>query len=496
MFISFGEGFQLGVDCIASVGAQRWLILGWHMTPRGQPVDLQFSTTDGQACRVDFLSRHPRPDVLPSDPAAAVVHGFSISIVAPEGMRGLNMAVVAGDRAGQANLTDGGANTDLFQIMTLQDWRTSFTLLRESLNRPAALPLFSYQYRPYGAFATWIAQMPLVQGVAHHMGVAERITASCSPAGEVALDFRFVGRSRGTVEIDVVAIARLRAEDDGPDEIVPLPLQDGMVSRSPGSLAYYGRIDWDYVPRLSAIELVAEITFDSERLWVRCHPREDTVPGFLDTLAAAPAGNAGHAMLRAVLDQRRLTFEALAATEVPGLPANDADEGLAELALIGVDSLAAVRLLHLLVPEIERAASSILFMGEAAPAAADIFARRGMPVEIATSPGVVLERAAVLGSGRLIALDLPRLARAAIEGNVAELLATSRGAALARLFVLHAAAGRSTALGDSLAQFVSLAEDPSLPWDPVNREWSSAFGAELVNDHIETMWRSAAEHAA
>ncbi|WP_421995229.1 hypothetical protein [Roseococcus sp.] len=498
MYISLGENFQLGIDCVAALSDRRHVVFGWHMTPRGTPIELSFATPDGRFCRTEYISRHARPDVVPPDPGAAIVGGFSLVISAPPLARGIIMTLTSGSQSGRANLSDASINTDLFRGTVERDWGTTFGLLGECRDRPDVLPLMSYQYRPFGAFANWIAQLPLIQGTGQDMGIVSRLVCSTSPAGEILIDLRFTGRSRSTVSLEAVVVARLRSDDGGPDEIVLLPLADPVLRHAPGSSALYGQLGWEHVGRLRSLDVIVQVLFDAERIWLRCQPRAETVPAFLDGIGASPVGRPGQTLLRGVLTRRAAAFRTLVAAEAAGEAAAPAlpERALPELVVIGIDDPAAMRLLHLLAPELEAEASSIVLLGAVAETASQIFERRGkIPVEVAEEAGDIMERAALVGADNLVTLGMARLARAAIEGDLSELIRRSRIGGLSRLLMLHAMAGPTSELDESLARHAALSENPLGPWDPISRAWQTAIGAEIVNEHLETMWRTSAEPA-
>ncbi len=492
MFRSFDENFQLGIDCVAALGASKRVVYGWHMTPRGVPVSLGFSTPDGRACRICHISRHARADVVPEDPGAATVGGFSIIVALPHAARGLIMTVTAGDEVASVNL-DAPATTDLFAANEVRDWGVTFDLLRECIGQPELLPLLQYQYRPFGAFAGWMAHLPVVQGEAENFGIVAQVACSCSPAGEVALDLRFIGRSRSTVRIDAVAIARLRSDDGGPDEISLMPFHDVLTRHVPGASAFYGRMQWEHVARLRGVDLLVQITFDDERVWLRCQPRVESVPAFLDMLSSALAGQTGQTTLIADVAERRIALvtalieaEQERAAGTPSFPMLE----LPELALVGVEDVSACRLLHLLAPELESGASRLMVLGEAAETAAQIFNRRGrLSAVVAREGGAILARVAEVGPTNLVAVDVPSLAAAAIEGGVSGLLRQVRVGGLAYLLLLHSLAGPTRALGETLTRYGAMLRDPNLPWLPVAHDWRTSLAAELVNEHLEVIWR-------
>lgn len=492
MFSSFGESFQLGVDCVAAIGEGRYVVFGWHMTPRGLPVEISFAAPDGRVGRVEYISRHARPDVTPQDPGAAVVGGFSLVVMAPHAARGLVLRITAGDASGQAELADP-ALADLLRATEQRDWGVNFGMLRDCMERPDILPLLHYQYRPFGAFAGWMALLPLIQGKGKgkNISIVAHVAAAISPAGEVALDLRFIGRSRGTVGVEVLAIASLRSDDGGPDHMALLPLHDVVTRHLPGASAFYARMDWADVPRLRGVDLVVQVTFDAERVCLRCQPEAETVPGFLDMLGAATANQrGGQTLLREVIQKRSILAQALLqADQERGADKRAAPER-PELALVGVDDAWATRLLHLLAPELEASASAIMLLGPAAEVAEQMFTRRGrIPAMIAPDPGAMLSQAEAVGADNVITLDIPSLAAASIEGDLARLLRNGRGGGMRRLLVLHCLAGPTASLGESFARHASMTDRPDQPWLPLSIHWRNPLGAEWVTEHLEAIWR-------
>ncbi|EFH12336.1 hypothetical protein [Teichococcus cervicalis] len=491
MVIYFSESLQIAIDCVALLGPRQHLICGWVMTPRGTPFDMRVLGPQGHEHRAAFRLLYARPDVTPPDPQAALVSGFTLVVEGVPESGALEVMLRSGELGGRINLRDSSISRDLQAVIAGQDWRINFRLLRAALERGEGLPLMRHQYRPYGAFAAWIARLPLVKQRAEQFGIMARLECLASPAGEYALGVQFAGRPERRLQIETIAIGALRAEDGGPDEMVLLPQEDGVAHQAANFGCAYGRVPPALLPRLRRLELVAQVSFDEEMLWLRAEPRAEPVPGFLDGLALLPGeamdGSIAAALLQGVLANRERgmlpALEALARAT----PRPSGQPGLA--IMVGVDEPACVPLLDILAPRIEAMCESLLLVGQRAEQAVQVFRRRGrIRASTEREAAIALGRAAEAGAA-VVPLDPLRLGRAVIEDDLAALFAHRlEGEELALLRHLHAAAGCSADLADSLARLLRLREQPGQPWQPPGHAWRSPLAAHLANAHLERLW--------
>ncbi|MCQ4159696.1 hypothetical protein NON00_07125 [Roseomonas sp. GC11] len=491
MVIYFSETLQIAVDCVAALGGRRHLVCGWIMTPRGTPFDMRVVGAQGREQRPDFRLLYARPDVTPADPEAALVSGFTLVIGQVAENDPLEILLSSGETGGRINLRDSSLSHDLQAVLAGQHWRINYRLLRAAAEREDALPLMRHQYRPYGAFATWFSRLPLVRGQAENFGIMARMECSRSPAGEFALGIHFAGRPERLMQIEATAIAALRAADGGPDELRLVPLVDSVFHQAASLGCLYGRIAPDLLPRLRRLEVIAQITFDEETLWLRAEPREEQVPGFLDGIAALPGpamdGAIAAALLREVLASRERALKPALDSLAAAPPRPAPRPGLA--VMVGVDEPACVPLLDILAPRIEARCASLLLIGRRAEQAVQVFQRRGR-IEAGTEgdAGLALGRAAEAGAP-VVPLDPLRLGRAVIDNDLDSLFARRlEGEELALLRGLHAAAGCSADLADSLARLLRQREAPGQPWQPPGHGWRSPLAAHLVNAHLERLW--------
>ncbi|WBV44751.1 hypothetical protein [Pseudoroseomonas cervicalis] len=499
MVIYFSESLQIAIDCVALLGSRQQLICGWVMTPRGTPFDMRVLGPQGREQRPAFRLLYARPDVTPPDPQAAMVSGFTLVIEGAPETGPLEMLLRSGEAGGRLNLRDGNINRDLQAVIAGQDWRINFRLLRAALERGEVLPLMRHQYRPYGAFAAWLSRLPLVKHRAEHFGIMTRMECLASPAGEYALGVQFAGRPERRLQIEAIAIGALRAEDGGPDELVLLPQEDGVAYQAASFGCAYGRVPAELLPRLRRLELVAQISFDDETLWLRAEPRAEQVTGFLDGVASLPGeamdGSVPVALMQQVLGNRERGLLPSLAALAQAVPRSSGQPGLA--IMVGVDEPACVPLLDILAPRIEAMCSALLLIGKRAEQAVQVFHRRGrIAASTEREAAIALGRAAEAGAA-VVPLDPLRLGRAVIDDDLGALF-THRleGEELALLRQLHAAAGCSADLADSLVRLLKLREQPEQPWQPPAHGWRSPLAAHLVNAHLERLWTLPARPAA
>ncbi|MDQ1077680.1 hypothetical protein [Pseudoroseomonas cervicalis] len=500
MVIYFSETLQIAIDCVAPLGSRQHMVCGWVMTPRGTPFDMRVLGPQGRELRPAFRLLYARPDVAAPDPQLALVSGFTLVVEDVAETAPLEILLGSAGVGGRINLRDGSINRDLQAVIAGQDWRINFRLLRAALERGETLPLMRHQYRPYGAFAAWLARLPLVKHRAEHFGIMTRMECLASPAGEYALGVQFGGRPERRLQIEVIAIGALRAADGGPDELVLLPQEDGTVFQAASFGCAYGRVPSELLPRLRRIELVAQIAFDEEMLWLRAEPRAEQVPGFLDGLVSLPGeamdGSVPVALMQQVLESRERGLRpALAALARAAPRGSSGRPGLA--IMVGVDDPGCVPLLDILAPRIEALCGSLLLIGQRAEQAVQVFHRRGrISASTEREAAIALGRAAEAGAA-VVPLDPLRLGRAVIADDLGALFAHRlEGEELALLRNLHAAAGCSADLADSLARLLKLREQPEQPWQPPAHAWRSPLAAHLVNAHLERLWTLPARPAA
>ncbi len=499
MFVYLDESLQLALDCVAMLGPRRGIAYGWAMTPRGEATDLSVSAGAEGDCPIEHCSFHPRPDVTPTDPRRASVNGFTIVFETPEDPRELTLTLTAGAARLGADLRDPSIEQNLFKATADRAWHITFGLMREASGHAALAGLLRYQGRPFGAFADWIARLPVVRGRAENFGQMAEVEALSAGSGEILAMLRANGGLPREATVSAAVIGWLRGPEGALPEPMLLPLADEHAARLPAALGHYGRLEPAVLDRLQGIELILHaLPRPGEEIWLRCVPNPATVPDLLDAACRAnaaalalpveAAASAGLDLLRQVIARREAAFGpmlgALAAPE--GAPAR-----LPRLALIlGADDPAAARLFHVTAEEFERRADTVLVMGAAADDVAQAFARRG---KVAILAGV--EAAATLreaaGRAGILAVDAAAYADAVAAGTPEAAFSRPLDAGeVARLLALHAVAGCAPALTDSLQRLLRARRTAPAEqrFAPIQRAWSNRHSAELINAHLQRLW--------
>ncbi len=501
MYVYVDDSLQLGIDCVATLSARRMVVYGWTMTPRVAGTEIAVSAGADGICAIEHCSFHPRPDVVPPDPRAAVVNGFTLVIATPEDPQALRLAVAAGDATAHADLRDPAVETNLFKATADRDWRISFGLLREVGADPSLAELAAYQQRPFGAFADWMGRLPLLRGRAENFAQFAEVECLASPAGEVLAMLRSTTPMPPDAELHATLFGWLADEPGAPPIAVPLPLSDWHATRLPAALAGYGRLDPGLLDRLQGMELVLQAELRTgETIWIRGQPMAATVPELLDAAgraaplsAPAPAGaaTAGLGLLRQVIARREAAFlPSLAALGAGPVESLRGGRPPRTALILGADDPAAGRLFHVTAAEFERRSDTLLVMGEAAEVVAEAFARRGRLV-VLTGAEAALALREVAGRAGILAVDAVGFAEAVAAGRPEDAFgAPLDGAEVARLLTLHALAGCALALPDSLQRLLRLrrAAPAEQRFAPIARAWATRQAPELVTAHLQRLW--------
>lgn len=499
MFVYLDESLQLAVDCLAMLGPRRGIVYGWAMAPRGEATDLAISAGAEGDCPIEHGSFHPRPDVVPADPRRATVNGFTLVFESPEDPRELVLTLTAGEARLSADLRDPAIEQNLFKATADRAWQVTFGLLREAAANPALAAMLRYQGRPFGAFADWLARLPVVRGRAANFGQMAEVEALAAGSGEVLCMLRANAALPREAEIAAAVIGWLRGAEGALPEPLLLPLADEHAARLPAALALYGRLEPAVLDRLQGIELILRAApRPGEELWLRCLPSPATVPELLDAgcrataaalaLPVEAAASAGLDLLRQVIARREAAFRPMlgALAAEPEAPSR-----LPRLALIlGADDPAAARLFHVTAGEFERRCDTVLVMGAAADDVAQAFARRGrVRVLVGVEAAAALREAA--GRAGILAVDAAAYAEAVAAGTPEAAFSRPLEAGeVARLLALHAVAGCAPSLTDSLQRLLRArrAGPAEARFAPVQRVWSNRHAAELVNAHLQRLW--------
>lgn len=507
MYVYLDDTLQLGLDCVAMVAPRRAVVYGWVIAPRGVATDLLVSAGAGGECAIEHCSFHARKDVVPADPRAADVNGFTLVVEGPEQPSTLTLTLAAGPLALGADLLDPRIASDLFKATAERASDLNFALLGEIPANPALATLLAYQGRPFGAFADWLARLPALGGGAKAIVPFAEAEGCAAPSGEILVMLRAAGLLPREAHVDAVALGWLRAEA-GLAAPALLPLADLHGARLPAALGLYARLDPALLDRLQSVELILRAeTQPGEETYLRCQPVSVGVADLLDAacrttapalaLAVEAAASADLALLRQVIARREAAFaptlDALAAP-----PGGAEGGGLPRLGLVlGADDPAAARLFHVTAGLFERHCDSLLVLGSAADDVAQVFARRGrLPVLVGVAAAEALRDAA--GRAGVLAIDATAFAAAVIAGTPDDAFNRPLAASeTARLLALHAVAGCAPSLTDSLQRLLRARRDsPTEPrFTPVQRVWSNRHAAQPVNAHLQRLWAAGGKAA-
>jgi hypothetical protein len=498
------DTLKLALDCVAMLSPRRGIAYGCATTPRDVSAELSVSAGPDGNCPIEHCSFHPRPDIAAAATPGIIVSGFTLVFETPQDPAGLTLTLAAGGAMLRADMRDPRIERNLGKATAELGGRTAFGLLREAAGSAPLADLLRHQGRPLGAFADWMARLPLVRGRAERVGqIAEVEALATATSGELLVMLRAAGGLPREAGLGIAAIGWLRGEAGGLPEPAVLPLADWHGARLPAALAGYARLEPPVLDRLQAVELVVHAApREGEEAWLRCQPAAATVPELLDaacrTTAKALAlpieapASAGLELLHQVIARREAAFAPTLAALGAAAPTEDAPAGrMRRLALIlGVDDPAAVRLFHVTAEEFERRCDTLLVMGTAADDAAQVFARRGrVGVMVGIEAAQALREAA--GRAGILAVDAASYALAVAAGTPEAAFSRPLEAGeVARLLALHAVAGASASLTDSLQRLLRLrgAAPGEAPFGPVPHGWSNRHAAEPVNAHLQRLW--------
>lgn len=501
MLIQHDDTLQLALDCVAMLRGGRGVVYGWAMTPRGVATRLAVTAARGGDCAIEHCSFHPRPDVVPPDPSRTAVNGFTLVFEAPEDLRELDLLLTAGEDGIRAELDDARIRTDLGMATADRSWHVTLRLMLDAAGTPAMGGLLRHAGRPFGAFADWVARLPLVQGRIQDFGVLPEVEAGSTAAGEALVMLRAAAALPPEATIEAALVCWLRAEPDAPPEPILVRPVDCHAARLPAALGFYARLDPGLLDRLQGIELLLRAeTRPGEEVWARVQPTPGTVPDLLDMASRTTAARlvmpleaptaAGLELLRQLVARREAAFGAtLAALAAPAPSAQPGS--LPRLALIlGADDPAAARMFRVTATAFEARCDTLLVMGSAADDVAEAFRRRGkLRVLVGVEAAQTLREAA--GCAGVVAVDAVAFAEAVIAGDPdAAFAAPLDPGDVARLLALHAAAGCAPALADSLQRLLRARRGAEARFTPVQRAWSNRHAADIANAHLQRLWTS------
>jgi hypothetical protein len=496
LFVQLDEALQLGVDCVAPLSADRLIVYGWTMVPRGIEADLTVAAGMEAVAGVLHASFHPRPDVVPKDPRRAVVNGFTLLLDVPELARDLVMTLSAGEAMLRADLRDPKIETDLMKATAARTWRVTFGLMQESARNAELGALLRYQNRHLGAFADWIGAMPIVRGRAANFGRIAEVEALALSSGEVLVMLRAGARLPPEATLRAALLGWVRGETVAAAPTL-LPFAEWHAARLPAALAGYGIAEGAMADRLLSVEIIVHAEPEpGEEVWLRCQPAPTTVPDLLDAACRGSAaslavpleavGTAGLDLLREVIARREAAFAPLLGS-LAGSPATAAASRTA--LLLGADEAYAARLLLVTAEIVARHCDTLLVFGKAADDVAEALAAHGKPKVLV---GEAAEQALSLATARggVLAVDAAAYAEAVIAGTPGEAFrAVLSPAELARAQALHAVAGCMPSLPDTLLRMLrGRRASGDIALGALPRSWSNRHAAEPVNAHLQRLW--------
>jgi hypothetical protein len=505
VFVYLDDTRQLGLDCFAPLAPRRGIAFGWTMVPRGVEGAVDIAAGPDAPCAILHASFHERPDVAIADPRASVVQGFTLVFELPEELPAeLVLTLAAGEVLVRADMLSAEVEHGLAKAVAVRNWRINLALLREAAREPELAPMMTYQNRPLGAFADWLAAMPAVRGRATNYGRIAEAEALQAASGEVLVMLRSEGAVPPAARIDAAAIGWLRTAPGAPAEPRLLEFAEWHGARLPAAFAGYGRLGGALADRLQALDIVVHAEAEAgDEVWLRCHPAPASVPDLLDAACRATAaglavpveaaGSAGLALLREVIARREAAFAPMlnAFGHVAAAPA---EERPRTALLLGADDPALARLFHVTAPVFARHCDRLLLMGAAADDAAQAFGAAGRP-EVLVGEAAAEALRLASGTTGVIALDAPAFAEAVIADDAdAAFAAVLSGAELARLLALHTVAGCAPSLADSLQRLLRArqAKGVARRFAPLPRSWSNRHAAEPVHAHLERLWSAGA----
>lgn len=495
MAVEVDDTLQLALDCVAPIGGGQCLAYGWAVTPRGSGAELSISAGIGTACSIDHGSFHPRPDLHHLDPARAVANGFSLVFEMPDSPPELLLTLRAGERVLHADLRAAMGGADILRKTADRSWFVTFALLRESAATPAMAGLLRHARRPFGIFDQWLGAIPAMEGLARDFGGLPEVEAVATQAGEVLVMLRAAATLPDEAEISMVVIAWLCGAGGAPPQPVLCDLADSHAARLPAALAAYGRVDPALLDRLQALEVVVEAKLGhGETVWFRARPMQRTVPDLLEAAARTvapglppPPAAASLAFLKQIIARREAAFgPALAAlaAATPSAPRARPRLGL----ILDAQDPGLARLFHVTAASVERHCDMLLVLGSAADEVAQVFERRQ---KLTVLQGIEATQALREAAGRtsVVALDAAAFAEAVIAGHPDAAFGTMLEAAdIARLLALHATAGFTVDLADSLRRMLLLRASSNARIPPVPRAWPNRSTAEMANAHLQHLW--------
>lgn len=504
MFVAVDETLQIGIDCVAALSPRQFVAFGWTMTPRADETEIWVSAGQNDNCTIEHCNFHPRSDVVAEDPRLVTVTGFALVFAAPEDPWDLTLTLSAGTRSVRIDLRDPRIETNLLKATATLDWQAAFNLLQQCAGLPTLAPLLSYQGRPFGAFAEWITQLPVARGRVQQFGQLAEVECLATPAGEVMVMLRSAAPIARDADLAITLAGWIQQEDGGPAGIAILPLIEWHAALLPTALVGYARVDPAWLDRLQAVEMVVQARLGAGELyWMRCQPAAVAVPDFLDAVCRAmPAScltpveasaSAAVTLLQQVIARREAAFAPALAALSLAPPDQAIPVRLPRMAVIlGADDRMAARLFHVTASEFERRCDTLLVMGEAADDVAQTFTRRGR-IRVLVGQEAVQALRETAGRAGVLVVDAAIYAQAIATGRPEDVFTGPLQAAeLAKLLTLHAVAGCSNSLSDSLQRLLRLrrAAPGEAAFTPVPRAWANPQAADLVNNHLARLWNA------
>lgn len=502
MLFRVAETLAVGFDhCSAVAGGPtgaHCLLLGWVMSPPGEPFPALALQAGAVACRTVHLSTYPRRDIAPPAGQPARALGFVMLAAMPPsagpGLGGCVLTLAAQGGEARIDLPAQGIGPGVLDAMAGCDWSAARALLEASGEVPEMRCLLeagnASSLPPLGIFSGWLDRVPVLPQAAERFHTFSGLAGHASPAGEFTLHLGFGGQP--VRRFAVTALALLPAAPGGPHRLHPAPFGDLLTDVTAQHASVYGRLA-DPAPARGACEdVLLQIDRDAERHWLRLRPRPLAVPAFLEAQERArlEAGctdlGSNHAWLRSLAGSREQGLR----TRLSGLGLLDrvrAGEGRPVLAVIlGLDDPIGARMIHLAAPLLERRCAEVVLLGREAAAAARGLVERGrLPVRVGTAFLAASRHGAQAGAA-VVLTDAAALAEALVEDRLDPLFADALpGERLGALRDLSACTGSGDP-ADALWRLVRLRAERRDGGGPVPRFRPGAPRA--VADHLGRLW--------
>lgn len=499
MYIHFNDYVRCGIDCVASLSRERYIVYGWLMHYIGAAVDVRVASAEDE-CIVEYFSKHPRVDVEIPDKSVCTVYGFTL-VFNSSGIdhRSLSLSFSSGRFSFDVELSNRSINNDLFLATTNRDWRVTFGLLGECAEYTDKLPILRYQNRPYGVFSDWLPKLPQMGREFNNFDWLGTFSATVSPAGEICVVATLTKKPLQSADIQFVPMVSLRPDEYSPAEL-RLPAVKKRLTLNQGSrCCIYGQLENEWIERVRTMELVVQVSCDEQTLWFRCEMAFVSLPEFLEKLSHIPdhgqiaMGNAAARMLEDVLTWRESAF----LQDVMPAPAlSPLENELITGMIVDVEGVDAVRLICATRRELQALFDQIVLVGPSSVQAAQALVMYGLPA-IADTDMALAFREAIGASRAVVPIAVSKLGEYVIRDDVDRLLEFKLlPSQIGQLLALHRIAAGTRSLSESVERLIKFQRfGVAAEWEPIQYKWTAPAAPYLVNLHFERVWRAAMFYA-